>query len=172
MRENCWLPKLEYFEDYGNDWDLYESVLYKIFRDDFIDDYPLYDNLQVRVKYYPKEYNKESAFFHLTCKNYEGTEDRNPDLRRCERLRWIRAFIENSDCSDYKCDECEGVRVWSEPYKSRERVHLLLEEERYLVILEKRSGYYLLITAFYLNYDNSLKKQLKHYEQYGKRMSI
>ena len=28
MRENCWLPKLEYFEDYGNDWDLYESVLY------------------------------------------------------------------------------------------------------------------------------------------------
>lgn len=32
--------------------------------------------------------------------------------------------------------------------------------------LEKREGYYLLITAFYLDYDNALNKQLKHYEQY------
>ena len=41
------------------------------------------------------------------------------------------------------------------------RVHFLFEEERYLVILEKRKTYNLLITAYYLEYDNALEKQLK-----------
>lgn len=58
------------------------------------------------------------------------------------------------------------MKVWREPYKSKIRVHILLEEERFIVILEERKGYFLLITAFYLNYDNSLEKQLKHYEQF------
>ena len=44
--------------------------------------------------------------------------------------------------------------------------HLLLEEERYMVVLEERKGYFLLITAFYLDYDHALQKQLKHYKQY------
>jgi hypothetical protein len=43
---------------------------------------------------------------------------------------------------------------------------LLLEEERYMVVLERREGYYLLITAFYFDYNHALRKQLKHYEQY------
>lgn len=50
--------------------------------------------------------------------------------------------------------------------KSKTRVHLLLEEERYMVVLEERKGYFLLITAFYLDYDHALQKQLKHYKQY------
>lgn len=82
------------------------------------------------------------------------------------RSSWIRAFIENYDCDSSKCEDCDGVKVWSEPYKSKTRIHLLLEEERYMVVLEKRDGYYLLITAFYLDYENALAKQLKHYAQY------
>ena len=60
----------------------------------------------------------------------------------------------------------DGVKVWNEPYKSKTRVHLLLEEERYMVVLEERKRYFLLITAFYLDYDHALQKQLKHYKQY------
>lgn len=166
MNENCWLPALEYFDDYGNDWTTYESALYSIFKGDFIDSHPLFKNIRVSVKHYPIEYGKEEAFFHTTCKDYTGDGERVPDFRRCERIRWIRAFIENYDCDSSKCDDCDGVKVWSEPYKSKTRIHLLLEEERYMVVLEKRDGYYLLITAFYLDYDNALMKQLKHYAQY------
>jgi hypothetical protein len=78
----------------------------------------------------------------------------------------VRAFIENYDCDPSKCEECDGVKVWNEPYGSKTRVHLLLEEERYMVVLERREGYYLLITAFYFDYNHALRKQLKHYEQY------
>ena len=85
------------------------------------------------------------------------------------RMWWIRAFIENYNCDSSLCEECDGVKVWREPFKSRTRVHILLEEERYVVILEEREKYFLLITAFYLDYDNALQKQLKHYEQYKQK---
>ncbi len=52
------------------------------------------------------------------------------------------------------------------------RVHFLFEEERYLVILEKRKTYNLLITAYYLEYDNALEKQLKHYNQFKKQKTL
>lgn len=42
------------------------------------------------------------------------------------------------------------------------------KEESYLVIIEKRADYNLLITAYYLEYDNDLEKQLKHYKQLKK----
>ena len=42
------------------------------------------------------------------------------------------------------------------------------KEERYLVIIEKWADYNLLITAYYLEYDNALEKQLKHYNQFKK----
>ncbi|MBR0545191.1 MAG: hypothetical protein IIW99_03100 [Treponema sp.] len=61
---------------------------------------------------------------------------------------------------------CEGIKIWEEPWKMYKRVHFLFEEERYLVIIEKRDKFNLLITAYYLEYDNALEKQLKRYEQY------
>ena len=133
---------------------------------DFLDDYPCFENVRVNVKHYPIEYGKEEAFFHTTCKDYSGDGERVPDFRRCERIRWIRAFIENYNCDSSLCPNCDGIKVWREPYKSKTRVHILLEEERYVVILEDRKKYFLLITAFYLDYDNALEKQLKHYNHY------
>ncbi len=170
MSNKCWLPKIELFEDYNNDWERYQSVLYDVFKNDFLDSAPLFDNERVKIKVFPKEYGKEEAFFHTTCKDYVGGGERVPDLRRCERIRWIRAFIENYDCDPTKCEGCEGVKAWEEKDKGKTRVHLFLEEEKYVVVLEKRKGYYLLITAFYLDYDNAIKKQLTHYERAKKKL--
>lgn len=165
MNDNCWLPPLEYFSNYNNDWNKYETALYNIFKKDFIDTHPYYKNIRVGVKHYKTD-GMEEAFNHITSKDYTGDGERNPDFRRCERIRWVRAFIENYDCDPTKCEECEGVKVWSELYKNKERIHLLLEEERYTVVLEKREEYFLLITAFYVDQNHSLRKMLKNYEQY------
>lgn len=166
MINNCWLPKQEFLSDYKNCWEDYEAVIYSIFKKDFIDSTPVFDEKVVNIRKHPREFDKEEAFFHVTCKDYSDKGDRKPDLRRCERIRWVRSFIENYMCDATKCENCEGIKVWNEPYKSNERVHLLLVEERYIVIIEKRKTYCLLITAYYLDYDHSLKKQLKHYEKY------
>lgn len=164
--ERCWLPELEYFEDYNNIWHEYENSLYSIFKNDFINSFPRFEGKRVNIRKHPVEYGKEEAFFHVTCQDYSKNRDRVPDIRRCERIRWVRAFIENYECDPSLCEECEGVKVWSEPYGSNSRVHLLLEEERYMVVLERRESYCLLVTAFYFNYDHALKKRLKRYEKY------
>lgn len=166
ISDNCWLPEQELYNS-ENDWLTYENTIYQIFKHDFLDSRPYFEGKEVSVRTYPKENGKENAFYHVTCEDYFKNNDRIPDLRRCERIRWIKAFIENYKCNISECPACEGIKVWKEPYKSnKERVHLLLEEERYIVILEPRKNYCLLITAYYLDYEHSLQKQLKHYQQY------
>lgn len=165
-KENCWIPKQEMFEDYGNDWKKYEEALYSIFKNDFIDSHPCYKEKQVNIRRHPIEFDKEEAFFHVTCQDYLENGKRVPDFRRCERIRWVRAFIENNNCDSSLCTECDGIKTWKEPYKNTFRVHILLEEERYMVVLEVREKYCLLVTAFYFDKDHTLEKKLKHYEKF------
>ena len=170
MSDTCWLPQMEYYQS-NIDWQEYENLLYDIFRHDFIETTPQFNGKQVKIKKYPIEFDKESAFYHVTCKDYKDNGVRYPDLRRCERIRWIRAFIDNN-CDSTNCPNCTGIKTWIEPYKNKKRVHILLEEERYIVVLEhrtqnhKHSENYILITAFYLDYEHALKKKMKHYEKY------
>lgn len=162
---NCkWLPDLLPCEDL-NLWAEYEGALYSIFKADFIDSHPQFEGKQVNIRKHPMVYGKEEAFFHVTCQDYSKTGNRDPDLRRCERIRWVRSFIENYNCDSSSCPNCDGVKVWREPYKSNNRVFILLEEERYMVIVEPRKEYCLLITAFYFDQDHRLEKILKRYRR-------
>jgi hypothetical protein len=169
METVCWLPPQELFENYDSDWKAYEAGLYSIFKADFIDSKPMFENKQVNIRKHPMEYDKEEAFFHVTCYDFRKDKNRIPDFRRCERIRWVRSFIENYNCDPTNCPGCDGVKVWEEPAGTNIRVHLLLEEERYLVVIEKRANYCLLVTAFYIEYDHSLEKRLSHYEEYHKK---
>lgn len=163
LNQICWLPSLELFEDHANDWTRYQAVLYAIFYADFIDTKPSYDGLPVYIRKHPIEHGKEEAFFHVTCQDYDGDGERVPDLRRCERIRWVRSFIENYNCDSALCPKCEGVKLWEMPYGSHKRVHILLEEEKYMVVIEPREQYCLLITAFYFNQERRLRKTLEKY---------
>lgn len=170
-REHCWLPPIKPFphESFNVDsYREYESSLYKEYRRQFWETHPMFEGKRVQVRRSPIIDGYEESFVHFTCKNYDGAENREPDFRRCERLHWIRPVIEHYLCKQ-TCDEnCEGIKTWEEPYKNTVRVNFLFEEERYLVVLEKRESYCLLITAYYLDYENTLRKHLKKYEAYKK----
>lgn len=169
MSDNCWLPNLELFDDYNNVWNNYQDALYNIFKNDLVDNPPSFDGRKVKIRWQPIEYDKPEAFFHVTCQDYRKDGERLPDFRRCERIRWVKAFIKNYKCDSSLCDSCEGVKVWNEPYQNKNRVHILLEEERYMVVVEPREAYCLLITAFYFDHDHALEKKLKHYEKFRER---
>lgn len=164
MLDCPWLPDLVLYEDLSA-WQEYEKILYSIFSSDFIKSRPYYKGKPVFIRKHPIEQGKEEAFFHVTCQDYDKNGNRLPDLRRCERIRWVRSFIENYDCDPTKCPSCDGVKVWQEPYKMYSRTFILLEEERYIVIIENREEYNLLITAFYFDREHRLKKTLKRYEK-------
>lgn len=159
-----WIPDLELCCDLSH-FKEYENHIYQIFRNDFIDSYPLFDAKRVKIRHEPIVFGKEEAFYHVTCQDYAKNRQRNPDLRRCERIRWVRSFIENYACDSSACDFCDGIKLWDEKYKSNVRTHILLEEERYMVVVEKRPKYCLLITAFYFDQDHRLRKTLQRYNR-------
>lgn len=150
-----------------NEWNQYEDKLYQIFKADFVDNTPYYYTLPVKIRRHPLFLGREEAFYHITCNHFSDIEERQPDLERCARICWVRYLIENDDCSQHGCAECDGILIWEEPKGETKRIHILLEVERYIVVLEKREGYYLLITAYFIEHNHSLRKLRKRYEQYS-----
>jgi len=159
-----WLPALVNFTDYGGQWEPYCEALYEYFRHDFIESKPKFGGRTVQLKRHPLFQGKEATFWHIT---HEGrTENqRTPDLRRCERIRWPRPIIERPIIEH----NCNGViRCWPEKTGRDERIVLWIYELDYVVILNIRKGYILLWAAYYIIYDNKRRQLLKKYEKYIK----
>lgn len=76
-------------------------------------------------------------------------DERTPDLRRCERIPWIRAIIENA--------HNPSVQIWSNANRGDRRTSIWFDEE-YLIVLGHRKGYWQLITAFPTNRDHTVRK--------------
>jgi len=155
-----WLPPLFKFK--GN-WPLYLNALYELFKADFIEAKPQFRGRRIGLKRHPMSEGKEATFWHLV---QEGPveESRLPDLKRCERIRWPRPIIENSEDST--------LRVWMNIRKGEARVLLFLEEEEYIVVLAERKGYLLLWTAYLVDKPHRKRKLLKEFEDWQKEQGI
>jgi hypothetical protein len=159
MASPGWLPPLVLFSDYGGNWERYVEVLYEYFRQDFIDDTPSFRGARLALKRHPMEQGKEATFWHLISEG-SNEEERLPDLRRCERIRWPRPIIEHADES--------GIKVWENERKSETRICIWFEVIEYLVVLAVRKDYILLWTAFPVTRSHRKRKLQKEYEAYIK----
>ena len=163
-----WLPPIIKLETFSGDWDKYYKNLYEKFVNDFIEKPLYFNNKIVQVRINPKQNNYEHAFIHLTCETMKDgitLNDRIPDLRRCERIGWNRAIINNYPCTN-SCKNCDKILYYEEYYKNTIRISLLFYDVRFKVILEQRENYYLLITGYYIKYDFRLNKELKRAKDY------
>jgi hypothetical protein len=98
--------------------------------------------LPVRLRFHPESAGKHYSFWHLISEGSKEDE-RIPDLRRCERLRWIAWTIREADRSD-------AVRCWENQRSGNSHVVLWLHNEHFAVVLAARNDYYLLKTAYVL----------------------
>ena len=91
---------------------------------------------------------KAFTFWHCVS---EGAfePNRTPDLRRCERVPWIRPIVEH--------EQDATVEVWQHRKNRDERLYLWLNEE-YLVVLGIRHKHFMLITAFPTDREHTRKK--------------
>lgn len=173
FKDNCkWLPDINPCKDFGK-YPEYEKELYKIFRKMFFEDGITFRGLPIKVKISPKYLEYETSFIHLTCKtetaNPADLNDREPDFRRAERLHWIKIIIEKYPCLE-KCVECEGLLMYEERFNGNEnrvRTKIFFPKEQYIIVLEKRKGYYELITAFYIERGFNDKNINKYYNKYN-----
>lgn len=104
----------------------------------------------------PRDQGKEAGFWHAISEGANELE-RTPDLRRCERVRWIRAIIEHADV--------QGVCVWEEMRGSDRRIHIALSDFSYLVVLADRRSYVQFITAFCVEHERQRQKKKDAWER-------
>lgn len=93
MSEIAWLPDLVLFEDFDGDWGKYLDVIYAYFKKDFADSQPVFRGKRLGLKRHPLSQGKEATFWHMISEG-ENEDERLPDLRRCERIRWPKPTIE------------------------------------------------------------------------------
>lgn len=153
------LPPLELFS--GN-WEEYIDHVYEVYCGLILNRGLRFRGLAVKPRFTPESKGKIYGFWHVTSEG--GIEDdRTPDLRRCERIRWISWMIENVDNYD-------DIIWWDEKPKANSReVVLWLEAEQFVVVLAWRSqGYWLLKTAYLATKPhkiNSLRGKKERYWQ-------
>lgn len=159
MREKIdWLPEKILRCNFSSDSDFLKEVE-DAYKNDFVRGVVCFRTTPVKRKTYPIRHNGEDAsFWHITtCGNSEDSRVRSYD--RCERIKWPKAIIENE--KDFL------INVWEEGKK------LLLHfrftefqphEKDYLVVLEKRNKYYVLWTAYPIEWEHTRQKYLKRFQ--------
>jgi len=163
METPNWLEPLTRLEDFNGDPEAYIAHLFSVFTRDFITNTPIFQGK--KVLHDKKDDNgKPQAFSHITTEENCQTKQRELCLRRCERIAWIKAVIENSN--DQK------VLVWKKEQNTSKRgavrIFLFLENEDFLVILEETKWVRYLVTAIYVDNPNQKRKHQKAYESYEK----
>ena len=144
-----WLPPLILMRDHASSWAVYVEAVYQFFRQDFYASPLLFRGTRVSCRRDPICQNKEAGFWHCTS---EGRDEANrtPDLRRCERITWLRAIIEHAGSDD-------RIDVWHNTLRGEVRYYLWFDEE-YLIVLADRRKYFQLITAFTTEPEHTRRK--------------
>lgn len=156
------LPSLIRLEDLQGNWQTYLESIYSIFRNDLIT-HPPKLNKPFRIRRRPVTNNKENAFWHLIS---EGSveEDRIPNLRRCERIAWIKPMINARDSEQFP--------LWKNTRSTKKgkdrRLLIATPSFDYVVILSVRKDYYLLCTAYPVEQRHRQEKLKKEFCDYKK----
>lgn len=137
-------PELLPFD--GN-WSAYEDQVYEVFMDTFVRGNVRFLGRPVKSQFRPETRGKGHSFWHVISEapdpRNRNEEDRIPDLRRCERIRWIAWVIEQAS------NRMDGFSWWENQRGRNVHAVIWAEPWDFAVILAKRRGYYLLKTAYY-----------------------
>lgn len=151
------LPPLILLEDFGQNWDEYFEAIYQIFYRDFVVSKPKFGDKRFALKRHPMIKGKEATFWHIISEG-DIEDERLPDLRRCERIRWPRPIIEAINTKE--------VKWWKNRRKEEERVVIALGDFSYVVILADRGDYILLWTAYCVEYEHSRQRLRREYKAF------
>lgn len=140
-----WVPDLIPFE---GDWSQYVDQIYAAFRKNLLQQPVYFCGRRVSVRAEPRDEGKEAGFWHAISEG-EDEEARIPDLRRCERIEWVRALIEAD--SSLVCE-------WQTVRGSDRRIVRALPDFSYVVVLADRKKYVLFITAYCVEREHRRRK--------------
>jgi hypothetical protein len=134
-------------------WEAYEDAIYAIYLDTVAHAQLTFLGRPLKVRFNPETKSKGYGFWHLISEAPEqhnrNEDERIPDLRRCERVRWVAWCIANADAGT------PGFSWWENERGRETHVVLWAEQHDFAVVLAKRHPvqgprFYLLKTAYCL----------------------
>jgi hypothetical protein len=158
------LPQIITLDEYEGDWEQFLNAIYSVFKTDLIDNKTFFATKEVGINYEKLYQEKERSFWHIISEG-KNDIDRLPDLRRCERIAWVKPFIELVFCAG-----CTNIRMWKKLHakSKKDRYYIWCTDVDFIVILEDRKNYFLLITAFVVKYPDTRESYHKDYDNYLK----
>ena len=151
------LPELFPFK---GEWSSYEDDLYQIYLAEIVNAELRFKGLPIRCQYRPATKDKHFGFWHIISEG-EKEDDRTPDLRRCERIRWIGYLITQAETNS-------EISWWENKRQGKTRVVIWHESENFAVVLEERNSYYLLKTAYYVDKSHRKATFIKERDNFWK----
>ncbi len=163
-------PEIITLNDFGGNYDDYENALLELYEADLWKGGLTFMGLRVVPRVHKRfEFKGKTldwTFAHFTSKG-EIEEDRELDLRRCEKIGFIKPIIDNVhlDC----------VKVWENTRldknnKPKTSVVIWCECVNCKIVLTKnigKNGEYYVITTFYLiNSPIKIQKHNQEYDEY------
>lgn len=150
-----WLPELLTLEDFGHDWERYFAAIHQRFEEDFRGPRPTFRGLEMGLKRHPEVEGMSATFWHMISEG-KGERNREPDLRRCERIAWPMAMLR---------EPADSTRVlsWEESDRRGRKVLLTLPDFSYLVVVDIRRGYVLPWTAYPIERSHQRRKLQTRY---------
>ncbi len=161
-----WLPQSLCYDDFHGDWGKFLEAVYQIFERDFKQSKPCYTG-RVVVHNENIEDGREACFWHLVQRGDPFAGDRIPDLRRCERIVWLRPIIENHADPVVSVWEKHAHRGHGRPTETR--VLIWLEDFDYLIILAERRNVMILVSAYCTDIESQRRKLRKERDEYYKK---
>ena len=148
------LPPLVKYENFESDED-FLNTLYEYFKADFVINKPKYKGIPLRLKRMPLRNERESTFYHVTTKG-DDEENRQIDIPRAERIRWIKPIIESND---------KNLLTWENSRKKEDNILIFHKIENFLIVLRKRKQGLMFWTSYYVDkcYKHKLLKECNNY---------
>jgi hypothetical protein len=106
-------PRIIEYSSYNGNFPEFWRNVSEVYKRDFIDSYPRFRGKTVFVDRRIKEEEPE-GLWHVCSETNQKTKERETDIRRCERVPWLRAIIE-------KADSIDEILVWEQKRKRKLR---------------------------------------------------
>lgn len=155
-----WLPEFYESPDWNN-FEAYEKKLYEYFKRVYFSNDMYFNGKRLKYRRHPIIDNREELYYHLTCQDYKKDGKRLFDSERIKRIDWTKAFIEHYNCQESCCDN--KPIFWTK--RKNNKVKHKIYHNNFLVIVEDRVNYCLLITGFYVHEEYYRRGLIKEYEK-------
>lgn len=147
----------------------YIEELYQLFLTDLVRR-PLRwknDGLNVSLRRHTEIQGRHAIFWHIISGGTGAEASRQLEPQRCARIRWIRPLVENFN-SEFP--EEKNIRWWIDKKRtSKPRYVLTRPEFDYVVVIEQRAEYALLVTAYYVEQRHRRRKLRREHDDYWQK---